>query len=62
MPLEENSNIMDVIVLMDKRKIKRLCITKKGNLVGILAEVDVFKELASSYILSYKKIEKSRKC
>ena len=55
--IDNNPKIMDAIVLMDKYKIKRLGIIKKEKLIGILAEVDVFKELASSYITSYKKIE-----
>ncbi|MCK5040229.1 MAG: CBS domain-containing protein [Candidatus Aenigmarchaeota archaeon] len=54
--IDANPNIMDVIVMMDKHKIKRVCITKKGKLVGVLAELDLFKELADSYVKDLKKM------
>ena len=55
--LDDNLNIMDVIVLMDEQKIRHVCITKKGKIVGILADMDIFKELSATYINSYKKID-----
>lgn len=54
--LDDNTNIMEAIMLMSSRKIKRICITKKGKLIGILAELDLFRELSESYVKSLEKM------
>jgi len=56
--LDDNLRIMDIIILMDEQKIKHVCITKKGKIVGMLADRDIFRELSGTYLNSYKKIGK----
>jgi len=54
--MDNNPNVMDAIVIMHKHKIKRICIIKKGKLIGVLAELDLFKDLAESYVNNLKKM------